>query len=46
VKKVFNIAGICTNLCCSRLGMENLDILINIYKNWPKDAKVMGSLSM
>ncbi len=45
-KKVFNIAGICTNLCCSRLGMENLDILINIYKNWPKDAKVMGSLSM
>jgi hypothetical protein len=40
VKRVFNIANICTNLCCSRLGMENLEMLINIYKNWPKDARV------
>jgi hypothetical protein len=45
-KRIFNIVRICTNLCCSRLGMENLEMLINIYKNWPKDARVRGCLSM
>jgi hypothetical protein len=34
------------NLGCSRLGTENLDMLISIYKNWPEDARVGGSLSM
>jgi hypothetical protein len=26
--------------------MENLEMFINIYKNWPKNARVGGSLSM
>jgi hypothetical protein len=26
--------------------MENLEMLINIYKNWPDDARVGGSSSM
>ncbi len=45
-EKVFNIVGICTNLQCSRLGTEHLEMFISIYKSWPKDAKVGGSLSM
>jgi hypothetical protein len=45
-ERVFNIASICTNLGCSRLGTKNLEMLISIYKNWPKDARVGGSLSM
>jgi hypothetical protein len=45
-ERVFNITCIYMNLCRSRLGMENLEMLINIYKNWPKDARVGGSLSM
>ncbi len=45
-KRVFNIVGIYMNLRCFRLGMENFEMLINIYKNWPKDARVGGSLSM
>jgi len=32
-KRVFSIAGICTNLQHFWLGIENLDMLINIYKN-------------
>jgi hypothetical protein len=26
--------------------MKNFETIINIYKNWPEDAKVGGSLSM
>jgi hypothetical protein len=26
--------------------MENFEMFISIYKNWPKDARVGGSLSM
>jgi len=44
--RVFNIVGICMNLCCSRLGTENLEMFISIYKNWPEDARVGGFLSM
>jgi hypothetical protein len=32
-KWVFNIVGICTNLQEFRLGMDNLEMVINIYKN-------------
>ncbi len=46
VDRVFNIASICMNLHCSRLGTKNLEMFINIYKNWPKDARVGCSLSM
>jgi len=31
-KKVFNITSICTNLKRSQLSMDNLEMLINIYK--------------
>ncbi len=34
------------NLHRSRLGMENLEMFINIYKNWLEDVRVEGSLSM
>jgi hypothetical protein len=30
----------------SWLGMDNLEMLINIYKNWPDDVHVGGSSSM
>ncbi len=43
---MFNIANICTNLLRSWLGMDNLEMLINIHKNWPNDAHVGGSSSM
>ncbi len=46
VEKVFNIESICTNLRCSRLGIDNFEMLISIYKNWPDDALVGGSPSM
>jgi hypothetical protein len=40
-KRVFSIASICTNLQHSWLGIDNLEMLINIYKNWPDDACVV-----
>jgi hypothetical protein len=45
-KWVFSIAGICTNLQHFQLGMDNFEMLINIYKNWPDDAHVGGSSSI
>ncbi len=45
-ERLVNIAGICTNLHHSRLGMENLEMIISIYKNLHEDAKVGGFLSM
>ncbi len=46
VERVFNIVGIYMNLCRSRLGTKNLEMIISIYKNWHEDARVGGSLSM
>ncbi len=45
-KRVLNIVSICINLQRSWLGMDNLEMLINIYKNWPDDVHVGGSSSM
>ncbi len=42
VEKVFSILGICTNLWCSHLGMDNLEMFVTIYKNWFDDACVGG----
>ncbi len=42
VERVFNIASICTNVQRFRLGIDNLEMLVNIYKNWPDDACVGG----
>jgi len=39
-ERVFNIASICTNLQHSWLAIENLEMLISIYKKWPTDACV------
>lgn len=38
VNGVLNITNICTNIQHSQLGIENLEMLISIYKNWPDDA--------
>jgi hypothetical protein len=40
VEFFFNIATICMNLPQSWFGMDNLEMLINIYKNWPNDVHV------
>jgi hypothetical protein len=45
-EKIFNITYIYMSLHCSRLGTKNLEMLINIYKNWPEYARVASSLSM
>jgi hypothetical protein len=45
-EKLFSIVIICMNLCYSKLGTENLEMFINIYKNWPANARFGGSLSM
>ncbi len=45
-KRVFSIIGIYTNLKHSWLGMDNLEMLINTYKNWIGDACVGGFPSM
>jgi hypothetical protein len=46
VERVFIVAGICTNLQHSRLGINNIEMLINIYKNWSNDVRVEGLASM
>jgi transcription elongation factor Elf1 len=35
---VLNITNICTNLQHFQLGIEDLEMLISIYENWPDDA--------
>ena len=37
-ESIFSVVGILTNLRRSRLGLENLNNLIMIYKNWPSDS--------
>jgi hypothetical protein len=34
------------NLQCFQLGIKNLEMLINIYKNWQNDSCVEGLMSM
>ncbi len=34
------MAKVLTSLRHCRLGLTNLDALVMIYKNWPKDARV------
>jgi hypothetical protein len=46
VEKNLNIAIIYTNLCHYRLGIENLEMFISIYKNWLEDARVGVSIFM
>ncbi len=40
IKWIFIVVGIITNLKKSKLGIENLNSLIFIIKNWPNDAYV------
>ncbi len=42
VEKVFSIVGVCTNLRCSHLGMDNLEMFVTIYNNWFDDTCVGG----
>jgi len=37
-ERVFNIADICTNMRWSIWGIQNLEILVNIYKKWIDDV--------
>ncbi len=39
IKRLFDIARILTSLHCYRLGVENLDKLVIIMKNWSSDAR-------
>ena len=38
-ERIFLVVGILCNLRRSRLGLENLNNLIMIYKNWPSDSR-------
>ena len=38
-ERIFSVASILTNLRRSRLGLENINNLIMIYKNWPSDSQ-------
>jgi hypothetical protein len=39
-KWIFSVANIRTNLQWSRLGIDTLDSLVLVIKNWPSDAYV------
>jgi hypothetical protein len=38
-ERIFSLAGVLCNLRRCRLGLENLDALVMIQKNWPSDAR-------
>jgi len=46
VERVLNVANICTSLQCPRLDIENIEMLISIYKTWSNDIRVEGLASM
>jgi hypothetical protein len=37
-KRIFSVVGVLTSLRCCRLGIDNLDKLVMIMKNWSIDA--------
>ncbi len=45
IEQIFNIVGVFTSLRKCRLGVENLDSLVMIYKNWMNDVRVRCSLA-
>jgi hypothetical protein len=40
IERIFSVSRVLISLCRCRLGLTNLDALVMIYKNWPKDAQV------
>ncbi len=46
MKRFFNIENIFTNHRCFELGIENLEMLITIYKDWPDENHVESLTSM
>jgi hypothetical protein len=46
MKFFFNIESIFTNLRCFELGIENLEMFINIYKDWSDEVHVESLTSM
>lgn len=40
IECIFNVVGVITNFQCSKLGINNLDCLILVIKNWPNDAHI------
>jgi hypothetical protein len=45
VEQNFNVLGVFTSLRRCQLGVENLDSLVMIYKNWPNDVKAWWSVA-
>jgi hypothetical protein len=45
-KSFFNIEGIFTNLRCFQLGIENIEMFINIYKDSQDDIHVESLTSI
>jgi hypothetical protein len=45
VERVFDIVNICTNMRQSKLGINFLEMLVSIYKNWPDDVQA-STMSM
>jgi hypothetical protein len=43
-ERIFSVAGILSNLHRSKIGIDNLDILVMIYKNWPHDCRMGTSM--
>jgi hypothetical protein len=39
-ERIFSVAGVLTNLRCTKLGIDNLESLVMIYTNWPNDSRV------
>jgi hypothetical protein len=40
IEQIFSVIGVITNLWHSEFGIENLDCLILVVKNWPNDVCV------
>ncbi len=38
IEYIFSVVGVITNFQCSKLGIDNLDCLILVIKNWPNNA--------
>jgi hypothetical protein len=43
-ERIFSVVGILSNLRRSKIGIDNLDILVMIYKNWPHDCRMGTSM--
>jgi hypothetical protein len=40
IECIFSVVGVITTFQCYKLGINNLDYLILVIKNWPNDAHI------